>query len=65
MKQNKIEPRILSNRTVCCMTGLSRVTLWRLIRNGLFPQSRRISPGRVGFFADEIEAWLESKRAAN
>lgn len=36
----------------------SRTTLWRLERDGLFPKRRQVSPGRVGWLASEIEAFL-------
>lgn len=55
-----IERRILSHKEVVHITGLSRPTILRLIRNGLFPRSRRMSPGRCGFFADDINQWIEN-----
>ncbi len=38
--------------------GFSRVHLRRLIANGDFPEPVRLSPRRIGWIADEIEAFL-------
>ena len=44
-------------------TGLSRTTIWRLERqpNGDFPKRLRLGPNSVGWSADEIKDWLESR----
>ena len=33
----------------------------RLERKGLFPTRVRLSPGRVGWYADEVATWVESR----
>jgi predicted DNA-binding transcriptional regulator AlpA len=38
-----------SPKEMCRCLGISRTTLWRLIRAGRFPRPVQISPGRVGF----------------
>jgi len=43
------------------ITGLSRVTRWRLEQTGKFPGRRHISPGTVGWLLSEIEEWLKSR----
>ncbi|HGY2556839.1 TPA: helix-turn-helix transcriptional regulator [Pseudomonas aeruginosa] len=53
--------RILSAETVCNTLSVSRVTLWRWCRDGLFPQGRQIGPRRVGWLASEVQAWLDSR----
>lgn len=53
--------RILSIRTVCDRLGISRSTLWRLMRDGGFPKSIKLSPNRVGFDEQEIEAWIAQR----
>ena len=45
-------------------TGLSRSTLYRLIAAGAFPRPIKLGPRRVGFRADDLEKWLESREAA-
>lgn len=41
-------PAIVPWRTVHQLTGLSRVTVWRLRAAGQFPQPVRLAPNRVG-----------------
>ena len=45
-------------------TGLSRSTIWRLERRGVFPKHRRLSANAVGWLEAEIDDWVRS-RAAN
>lgn len=40
--------------------ALNRTTLWRWIRSGKFPRSKKIGPRRVGWLSSEIDAWLVS-----
>ena len=42
------------------MTGLSRVTIWRIERRGEFPKRLRLTRGRVAWKFIEIVDWLES-----
>ncbi len=42
-------------------TGLSRTTIWRLERKGLFPPHLHISVNAVAWREDEIEAWMLSR----
>ena len=42
-------------------TGISRSTRWRLEREGLFPQRRRLSPRLVGWLESEIQAWIHDR----
>lgn len=55
--------RILSIRTVCDRLGISRSTLWRLVRDGDFPRSIKLSTNRVGFDEQEIDAWIAQRAA--
>lgn len=48
-------------REVEKQTSLSRVTLWRMSKRGEFPQRVQLSPGRVGYVAAEVDAWLEAR----
>jgi prophage regulatory protein len=59
MKHNTI----LSPRRVCERLGISRATLWRISRKGSFPKPIKLSPNRVGFREDEIEAWIAARAA--
>jgi prophage regulatory protein len=42
------------------MSGLSRVTRWRLEREGLFPARVQIGPNSVGWHLSEILEWQEN-----
>jgi len=53
--------KILSPKEVVKLTGLSRVTLWRLERGDQFPKRVNLTPARVGWPEDEVEEWLESR----
>src|SRR6185503_3863781 len=39
-------------------TGLSRSTIWRLERQGVFPKHRRISQNAVGWLEQEVNEWM-------
>lgn len=52
---------MLSIKAVCLRTGLSRSTVLRLVAAGIFPAPVRLSPGRIGFFDDEVEAWQRAR----
>jgi predicted DNA-binding transcriptional regulator AlpA len=41
--------------------GLSLPTLWRMRQKGTFPEPVRVSPGRVAWYADEIDEWIASR----
>ncbi len=46
------------------LTSLSRVSRWRLERDGLFPRRRRLSPNRVGWLLSEIREWQLGRAVA-
>ena len=52
---------ILSAREVVKITNLSRVSLWRYERRGLFPSRLRLGPNRVGWLQSEVEDWLRAR----
>ena len=41
--------------------GTSRVQVWRDIKAGKFPAPLELGPNSVGWYEDEIDAWLESR----
>ena len=55
--------KILSRRDVCASLGISPATLWRWCQSGLLPEPIRLGPNRVGWPVDEIEDWIERRRA--
>ena len=61
-----MEQKILRRLDVQRITGLSKATLWRLVKAGDFPRPIRLGARAVGWKADEISAWIESRpRATN
>jgi prophage regulatory protein len=52
--------RILRTDEVTERTGLSRSSIWRLERDGVFPARRQISSKAVGWLSSDIERWIES-----
>lgn len=55
------EIRFLRFPAVRARTGLSRSTIWRLERRGVFPRHRRISANAVAWVEAEVAAWMRSK----
>jgi prophage regulatory protein len=41
--------------------NISSVTAWRMRRKKQFPEPVRITPGRVAWYADEIDSWIASR----
>ena len=38
-----------------------RKTIYNWTRKGLFPEPVQIGPNKIGWYADEVTAWLESR----
>ena len=57
---------VVRPRNLPQVTGLSRTTCWRLLNDPAsgFPQPIRLSPGAVGYFRHQLEAWLKSRQVA-
>lgn len=45
------------------MMGVSRVTMWRLEREGLAPKRIQLGENSVGWLRHEIEDWIKRKAA--
>lgn len=56
--------RFMREPEVKRVTGLSRVTRWRMEQRNEFPKRRRISRNGVGWLASEIQVWMAEKAAA-
>jgi prophage regulatory protein len=50
--------RFLRLQAVLTRTGLSRTTLYRMIRNGTFPENVQLSTRCVGWRESAVEAWM-------
>jgi prophage regulatory protein len=56
--------RVLRWPEVADITGLSRTTVWRLVRAGRFPRPINPTPSTTGWFASEIAEWLQRRAEA-
>jgi predicted DNA-binding transcriptional regulator AlpA len=54
-------PRFLRFKEVGLMCGLSRTTIWRMQRDGKFPERRRIGPNAVRWLAGDVEEWIRTR----
>ena len=52
---------LMKDADVGLVTGLSRVTRWRLAREGKFPAKVQVSPGRVANLGWEILEYIKSR----
>ena len=55
--------RTLRRAQVIHKTGLSQASIFRLERAGDFPRHFLLTPRCAVWFEDEIDAWLEERRA--
>jgi prophage regulatory protein len=53
--------KILREPEVKQRTGKSRAQRWRDIRDGRFPAPVELGRNSIGWFEDEIEAWLATR----
>ena len=53
---------LLTRREVESRLGLTKSTIYRLMRSGLFPEPIRVGPRAVRWPEVEIEQWLASGR---
>ncbi len=56
-----MEKRIVRKPELLARIGLSHPTIWRLERDGKFPKRVSLGGNSVGWFNDEIEAWMNKK----
>ena len=55
---------LLRRTEVEARTGLSRSTLYRLMRAGEFPEPLRVGPRAVRWVAGEVDEWLAERPRA-
>jgi prophage regulatory protein len=53
--------RIIRKPELRSVTGLSTTTTDRLEKHGQFPQRIHLTGGHVGWWLDEVLAWLEAR----
>ena len=59
------ETRLLRRTEVERYCQISRSTIYRLMREGLFPEPLRIGPRAVRWSEQELMAWLARRPRAN
>lgn len=57
-------PRLVSMKSVCAITSMSRTMVNALRADGAFPVAVELGPRRIGFVRDEVEAWIDARIAA-
>jgi len=62
-----ITPALLRLPAVLALVGVSKATLYRWAKHGMFPQPRALTLTRstVAWSAAEVHAWIGSKLAVN
>ena len=55
--------RLLTSKQLIAETGISRSTIYRLLRKGEFPKPIRIGPRGVRWLESDIKAWLAERKA--
>jgi prophage regulatory protein len=53
--------RIIRGPQVESRVGKSRVSIWRDVKAGTFPAPVQIGPNSIGWYEDEIDAWLAAR----
>jgi prophage regulatory protein len=56
--------KFLRIRQVMQLTGLSRMTIYRLERDGEFPKRRRLGQNSVAWLESDIAAWADTRPVA-
>jgi prophage regulatory protein len=54
-------PILLRRPEVSLRTGLSRTSLYRMVKSGEFPAPRQIGARAVAWVESEVTAWIESR----
>ena len=57
--------RILRLPEVLRITGLSRASIYRLVRFGTFPPSVKLTARTIGWYSTDIETWIAARAATS
>jgi len=60
-KREAAARRIIRKAEVRRRTGYSDTTIWRLERDDMFPRRVQIGPMAVGWYENEVDAWVASR----
>lgn len=58
-----VPDRILRAKEVAAMVGLSRTTIWRREKNGVFPARISLGSGSVGWKYNEVRQWMQERQS--
>ena len=58
----EVAVRFLRPRQVLEMIGVSRTTLWRMVRAGHFPRPVCITERNRGYLLKSVEAWMSGQQ---
>lgn len=53
---------LITIHTVCKMTGISKPSVYRLMKKDEFPKSVQLTKSCVRWSLSEIQAWIEEKK---
>ena len=57
------QKRVIRTEALARLLGVSKGTIWRMLAAGQLPKSFKLSPAQTVWDAQEIEDWLEAKKA--
>jgi len=57
-------PQIMRLHEVMNTVGLSRPSIYRLMKEGTFPAQVKLSTASVGWLRSEVEAWIAKRVSA-
>ncbi|WP_426433815.1 helix-turn-helix transcriptional regulator [Bradyrhizobium genosp. P] len=64
MNPSSSEPCLVSMKTACALTSLSRTMLNRYRSEGRFPEAVPLGDRRVAFVKSEVSEWISARIAA-
>lgn len=59
-----MEAAIYREKDVLALLGVSKATLWRWRREGVFPHPIQLGPNTVGWRRGDVDEWLASRPVA-
>lgn len=54
--------RIIRPKELSEMLGISRTSIWRFERDGVFPKHVQLGMQSIGWRLSEVNAWLEKRQ---
>ncbi len=57
-----MENGIMRSPEVIALVGVSRTTLWRMERDGIFPKRVQVSVRAVGWRREMVEKWIQDRQ---